>query len=52
MRCSQALVAEAMTPGGLNQQALKEIRAAGGLEAFLAALDAILARLGEAVPKR
>lgn len=48
----EALVAEAMTPGGLNQQALKEIRAAGGFEAFLAALDAILARLGEAVPKR
>ena len=48
----EALVAEAMTPGGLNQQALKEIRAAGGFEAFLAALDAILARLGEAVPPR
>lgn len=48
----EALTAEAMTPGGLNQQALKEIRAAGGFEAFLAALDTILARLGEAVPKR
>ena len=48
----EALVAEAMTPGGLNEQALKEIRAAGGFEAFLAALDAILARLGEAVPQR
>jgi pyrroline-5-carboxylate reductase len=48
----EALTAEAMTPGGLNRQALDEIRAAGGFEAFLAALDAILARLGEAVPKR
>ncbi len=48
----EALVAEAMTPGGLNQQALNEIRAAGGFEAFLAALDAILARLGESVPQR
>ncbi len=48
----EALTAEAMTPGGLNEQALKEIRAAGGFEAFLAALDAILARLGEAVAKR
>ncbi len=48
----EALTAEAMTPGGLNQQALDEIRAAGGFEAFLAALDAILARLGEAVPQR
>ncbi len=48
----EALTAEAMTPGGLNQQALKEIRAAGGFEAFLAALDAILARLGEPVAKR
>lgn len=48
----EALVAEATTPGGLNQQALDEIRAAGGFEAFLAALDAILARLGEAVPQR
>ena len=48
----EALTAEAMTPGGLNRQALGEIRAAGGFKAFLAALDAILARLGEAVPKR
>ena len=48
----EALTAEAMTPGGLNQQALEEIRAAGGFEAFLAALDTILARLGEAVPPR
>ena len=43
---------EAMGPAGRNEKALKEIRAAGGFEAFLAALDAILARLGEAVPKR
>ncbi len=48
----EALVAEAATPGGLNEQALHEIRTAGGYEAFLAALDSILARLGEAVPER
>ncbi len=37
---------------GLNRQALEEIRTAGGIEAILAALDAVLARLGEAVPER
>ena len=48
----EALAAEASTPGGLNRQALDEIRAAGGIEVILAALDAVLARLGEAVPER
>jgi pyrroline-5-carboxylate reductase len=48
----EALVAEASTPGGLNRQALDAIRAAGAYEAILAALDAVLARLGEAVPER
>ena len=37
---------------GLNRQALEEIRAAGGIEAILLALDAARARLGEAVPER
>ncbi len=48
----EALAAEASTPGGPNRQALDGIRAAGGIEAILAALDAVLARLGEAVPER
>lgn len=46
------LIREAATPGGLNEQALGAIRAAGGYAAFLAALDSILARLGEDVPAR
>jgi pyrroline-5-carboxylate reductase len=40
------LVADAATPGGLNEQALAEIRQAGGHRAFLNALDSILTRLG------
>lgn len=46
------LVAEAQTPGGLNEQALREIRAAGAYTAFGDALDAILLRLGGTPPKR
>ena len=46
------VLAEAATRGGLNEQAAREIRAAGGFEAFLGALDSILARLGEPVPAR
>ena len=48
----EALAAEASTQDGLNRQALDEIRAAGGIEVILAALDAVRARLGEAVPER
>ena len=46
------MVAEAATPGGLNEQALTEIRESGGYRAFLAALDSILARLGGTPPGR
>ncbi len=45
------LVADAATPGGLNEQAIAEIREAGGYRAFLNALDSILARLG-GIPRR
>lgn len=41
------LRAEAATPGGLNEQALREIRDLGGYRAFLSALDSILVRLGK-----
>lgn len=44
------LRAEATTPGGLNEQALKEIRDLGGHRSFLSALDSILVRLEESVP--
>lgn len=40
------LVTEAATPGGLNEQALHIIRAEGGYEPYLDALNAILERLG------
>ncbi|MEE8505608.1 MAG: pyrroline-5-carboxylate reductase [Kiloniellales bacterium] len=39
------LRAEAATPGGLNKQALSEIRERGGYRAFASALDSILCRL-------
>ncbi|MHA1151340.1 MAG: pyrroline-5-carboxylate reductase [Alphaproteobacteria bacterium] len=39
------LRAEAVTPGGLNEQALGEIRERGGYRAFTSALDSILRRL-------
>lgn len=45
------LVADAATPGGLNEQALAEIRETGGYRAFLNALDSILTRLG-GTPRR
>lgn len=45
------LVQQAQTPGGLNEQALAEIRAGGGYQAVLGALDSILARLDEAARK-
>jgi pyrroline-5-carboxylate reductase len=40
-----SLRAEAATPGGLNRQALGEIRERGGTRAFASALDSILRRL-------
>jgi len=43
--CFENLAAEAATPGGLNEQALKEIRKLAGIDAFIKALDAVLARL-------
>jgi pyrroline-5-carboxylate reductase len=46
------LLADASTPGGLNEQALAEIRKQGGYETFLNALDSIAVRLGEKVSKR
>ena len=46
------LLADAATPGGLNEQALAEIRKQGGYEPFLNALDSIAVRLGEKVPER
>jgi pyrroline-5-carboxylate reductase len=41
---------EATTPGGLNEQALREIRDLGGHRSFLNALDSILVRLDESAP--
>jgi pyrroline-5-carboxylate reductase len=46
------LVAEAQTPGGLNEQALRQIRAAGGYGAIADALDNVLVRLGGTPPPR
>jgi pyrroline-5-carboxylate reductase len=46
------LLTEAMTPGGLNEQALAEIRRKGGYRAVLDALDSILLRLGERPAER
>lgn len=43
--CFENLSAEASTPGGLNEQALKEIRKQEGFDAFTKALDVVLARL-------
>ena len=45
--CFENLSAEASTPGGLNEQALKEIRKQDGFDAFTKALDAVLARLND-----
>jgi pyrroline-5-carboxylate reductase len=45
-----ALVAEAQTKGGLNEQALARLRAAGVYDELRAALDAILVRLGGTPP--
>ncbi len=45
------LRAEAVTPGGLNEQALGEIREKGGYRAFASALDSILRRLEEDATK-
>lgn len=45
------LRAEAVTPGGLNEQALGAIRERGGYRAFATALDSILCRLEEGKPK-
>ncbi len=41
-----ALVSQAATPGGLNEQAVKEIDRAGVFKAFGEAMDSILHRLG------
>ena len=46
------LLAEATTPGGLNEQALAEIRKQGGYKAFLKALDSVIVRFGERAPER
>jgi pyrroline-5-carboxylate reductase len=46
------LVAESATPGGLNEQALKEIREQEGYKPFLNALDSILIRLGGKPPRQ
>lgn len=44
----EPLIAEAQTPGGLNEQALRTLRQAGWLEAVDPVLDAVLARLADA----
>jgi pyrroline-5-carboxylate reductase len=41
-----AMVKEAATPGGLNEQALQIIRSKGAYNAFRTALDSVAARLG------
>lgn len=46
------MLTEAMTPGGLNEQALAQIRKEGGYKAVLNALDAVIVRLGEKAPQR
>jgi len=46
------LIADAATPGGLNEQALNEIRSVDGYRPFLDALDSVLARVGGTPPKR
>jgi pyrroline-5-carboxylate reductase len=43
--CFENLSAESSTPGGLNEQALKEIRKQEGFDTFTKALDVVLARL-------
>jgi len=43
--CFENLAAEASTPGGLNEQALKEIQKQKGFDAFTKALDVVLVRL-------
>jgi len=43
--CFENLATEASTPGGLNEQALMEIRKQEGFGAFTKALDVVLARL-------
>ena len=43
--CFENLATGASTPGGLNEQALKEIRKQDGFHAFTKALDVVLARL-------
>ncbi len=43
--CFEGLSTEASTPGGLNEQALGEIRKQDGFDAFTKALDVVLARL-------
>ena len=45
VNCFENLAAEASTPGGLNEQALNEIRKQDGFDAFTKALDVVLARL-------
>lgn len=47
-----ALIAEAQTRGGLNEQALDQLRNAGTCEAVRDALDAVLVRLGGTPPPR
>jgi pyrroline-5-carboxylate reductase len=46
------LAAEAATPGGINEQALREITEKGAYDVFVQALDAILLRLGEKPTKK
>ena len=43
--CFENLATEASTPGGLNEQAVMEIRKQEGFDAFTKALDVVLARL-------
>ena len=43
--CFENLSTESASPGGLNEQALKEIRKQEGFDAFTKALDVVLARL-------
>ncbi len=45
-----ALVTEASSPGGLNEQALAVVRKHGGYDAFKKALDTIAIRMGETPP--
>ena len=51
MRCAgdgyAALTEECQTPGGLNEQALRELMAAGAYAHWQGALDSILTRMSQ-----